>query len=174
MQAAKKLGLCALGLSSLIAAAVVVFWMASTPIDHAPPSPPIAIAPVIDEAESRAFSDSVVEDLLNDDRDGLLSKLESSAREYYKTERFDTLMENLFDAFGKPLRVEYKKNMVGQKANAVGSVKPMRKFWYAVETTKFKIGTHFVFVEVVEEEKQLASSGFAIVHFPLGVPDDMK
>ena len=83
-------------------------------------------------------------------------------------------MDNLYQTYGKPLCADYKKNMVGQKPGITGIDRPMRKFWYAAETTRYAKGTHFIFVEVVENNNQLSCSGFAIVNFPLGVPSDMK
>ncbi len=186
MAGSRRVTVSVIGLAGLLIFALCILFLETLRADEPPAAPPVIQADdneppalpraiqVVDESKAKTFSDSVVDDLLNDDRDGLFSKVESSVREYYKTKGFDTLIENLFDTFGEPVRVEYKKNMVGQKTNVRGTLRPMRKFWYAVETTKFKIGTHFIFVEVVEEEQQLASSGFAIVNFPLGVPDDMK
>jgi hypothetical protein len=162
------------GISGLLFGALVVFGCGGPQIDDEPPGVPEALPVAIEETSARSFSDSVIKDLLNDDRDGLFSKIETPARDYYKVEGFNTLIGNLFETYGKPLSVEYKKNMVGRRSDAVGSNRPMRKFWYSVETTKYKKGTHFVFVEVVREGDQLSSSAFAIVNFPMGVPDDMK
>jgi hypothetical protein len=50
----------------------------------------------------------------------------------------------------------------------------MRKFWYAAKTTKYEKGSHFLIVEVVPDGGELAVSSFAIVNFPLGIPETLK
>jgi hypothetical protein len=80
----------------------------------------------------------------------------------------------MFAMYGKPLDVEYKMDQLGRKAGTGGYDKPMRKFWYATRTSKYEKGTVFLTVEVVPDEGQLASSGVAMVTFPMGAPSSLK
>lgn len=129
---------------------------------------------VIDQVQARTYSDSIVQDLLKDNREALLSKMEVQAREYYGIEGMNEVVDQMFAMFGKPLAADYKKDEIGRKTGTGGYDKPMRKFWYVVETTKYPKGNYFIFVEVVPDGEAIASSGFAIVNFPIGVPPDMR
>ena len=73
----------------------------------------------------------------------------------------------MFAMLGKPLDVEYRMDELGRKTGTGGYDKPMRKFWYAARTTKYEKGTVFLTVEVVPDEGHLASSGVALITFPL-------
>ena len=50
----------------------------------------------------------------------------------------------------------------------------MRKFWYAVRTTKYEKGSVYLNVEVVPDDSGLAMSGFSLVTFSDGVPQSLK
>jgi hypothetical protein len=50
----------------------------------------------------------------------------------------------------------------------------MLKHWYAVRTSKYDYGSHFISVEIVPDDGGYASSGVSIVNFPMGVPEDMQ
>ena len=76
--------------------------------------------------------------------------------------------------YGKPIDAEFKRDEIGRKTGTGGYDKPLRKFWYALRTTKYERGTVYLNVEVVPDDGALASSGFAMVTFPLGVPPSMK
>jgi hypothetical protein len=128
----------------------------------------------IDENIARTLSDSMVDDLLNDRRDKLRGKMEQAFRDYYDEKAWDASLDPMFDTFGTPLEAEYKWNEVGRKTAMGGYDKPLRKFWYAVRTTKYERGSNFITVEIVPDNGTLASSGIAIVNFPLGVPDNLR
>jgi len=131
--------------------------------------------PPVDGEKARVISDLIVDDLIHDRRHKLRERMEKGFREYYDEESMGTIVDLMFDTYGKPLEAEYKIDEGGWKTALGGYSKPMRKFWYAARTTKHKKGTHFITVEIVPDEGGLASSGYAIVTFPLGVvPDNLK
>jgi hypothetical protein len=123
----------------------------------------------IDHERARTHSDSIADRLLKNDRPMLRNAMEKGFRDYYDDAAFGSLIDQMFGMFGKPLDVEYKMDELGRKTGSGGYDKPMRKFWYATRTTKYEKGAVFLTVEVVPDEGHLASSGVALVTFPLGV-----
>ena len=73
-----------------------------------------------------------------------------------------------------PLEAKFKKVEQGRKWGTGGYDKPMLKHWYAVRTSKYDYGSHFISVEIVPDDGGYASSGVSIVNFPMGVPEDMQ
>ena len=123
---------------------------------------------------ARKLSDSVADNLLKDDRASLRNLMEKGFRDYYTDASFSSLIDQMFAAYGKPLDVEYKMDELGRKTGAGGYDKPVRKFWYATQTTKYQKGTVFLIVEVVPDEGALAVSAFSLVTFPDGIPPSLK
>ena len=104
-----------------------------------------------------------------------VQKVEKDARDYYDEKSFGSVIDQMFAIYGKSFEAEYKMDDVGRKIGSGGYDKPMRKFWYAIRTTKYKKGSHFLTVEIVPDEGGLASSGFTTVTFPLGaIPHSLK
>ncbi|HEX7721701.1 MAG TPA: hypothetical protein VF397_06055 [Pyrinomonadaceae bacterium] len=128
----------------------------------------------IDHEQARKLSDLIPANLLKNDRPMLRDAMEKGFRDYYDDAAFASLIDKMFATFGEPLDVEYKMDELGRKTGADGHDKPMRKFWYATRTTKYEKGTVFLTVEVVPDEGHLASSGVALVTFPVGVPPALK
>ena len=128
----------------------------------------------IDHAKARQLSDLIADNLLKDNRIGLRNQMEKGARDYYDAKSFTSLVDQMFAMYGKPLDAEFKTDEIGRKTGTGGYDKPLRKFWYALRTTKYERGTVYLNVEVVPDDGALASSGFAMVTFPLGVPPSMK
>jgi hypothetical protein len=128
----------------------------------------------IDHTKARQLSDSIADNLLKDDRPSLRNQMEKAARDYYNEASFGSTVDQMFAMYGKPLEAEYKMDEIGRKTGSGGYDKPMRKFWYAVRTPKNEKGSVYLTVEVVPDEGGLASSGFALVTFPLGVPPSLK
>jgi hypothetical protein len=128
----------------------------------------------IDHEQARKLSDSIADNLRKNDRPMLRNAMEKGFRDYYDAAAFASLIDQMFAVYGKPLDVEYKMDELGRKTGSGGYDKPMRKFWYATRTTKYEKGTVFLAVEVVPDEGHFASSGVALVTFPVGVPPALK
>ena len=123
--------------------------------------------------QARELSDSIAGNLVKDDRTYVRNAMERGFRDYYDEAAFSSFVDQLFSAYGKPLEVEYKMDELGRKT-AMGYDKPMRKFWYALETSKFARGTHFLIVEVVPDGESLAVASFSVVSFSGEVPQNLK
>lgn len=128
----------------------------------------------IDHVQARKLSDSIADGVVRDDRAMLRNSMEKGFREYYDDAAFASIMDQMFATYGKPLDVEYKMDELGRKTGTGNYDKPMRKFWYAVRTSKHEKGVVFLIVEIVPDEGHLASSGVALVTFPMGVPPSLK
>ena len=128
---------------------------------------------VFDKEKARDIADTMVNALIKNDRPVVFSKMEKAAREYYDQATFDDVIDKMFGRFGSPIEAKFKKAEQGRKWGE-GYDKPMLKHWYAVKTSKFDYGSHYIFVEIVPDGDGYASSGISIVNFPMGVPDDMK
>lgn len=100
--------------------------------------------------------------------------MEKSARDYYDDSSFGSVIEEMFNVYGRPLDAEYKKDNIGRKTGTGGYDKPVRKFWYATRTTKYDKESIYLTVEIVPDGSGLASSGFSMVTFPMGVPEYLK
>ena len=128
----------------------------------------------INRGQARRLSDSIADNLVKNDRPMLRNAMEKGFGDYYNEAAFTSLIDQMFALYGQPLDVEYKMDELGRKTGTGGYDKPMRKFWYATRTTKYQKGTVFLIVEVVPDEGHLASSGIALVTFPLDVPSSLK
>jgi len=128
----------------------------------------------IDHEQARELSDSIADNLRKNDRPKLRNAMEKGFGDYYDDAAFASLIDRMFTVYGQPIDVEYKMDQLGRKTGTGGYDKPMRKFWYATRTTKYEKGTVFLTVEVVPDEGHLASSGVALVTFPMGVPPWLK
>ncbi|MEQ1646571.1 MAG: hypothetical protein ABL959_24160 [Pyrinomonadaceae bacterium] len=162
-------------LTPILVGFVVILTCCKSPAtNNAPASTQTPSSIVVDQMQARILADSIVADLLKDNRETLLSKMEVGAREYYGLSGLNEVVDKMFSSYGKPLSADYKKDEVGRKTGIGAYDKPMRKFWYLVETSKYPKASHFIFVEIVPDGLGIASSGFAIVNFPMGVPPDMQ
>ena len=128
----------------------------------------------IDLDKAQKISDSIVADLMQNDRVHLRTKMEKDFIEYYDENSFGSIIDQMFTTYGTPLEAWYIKNELGRKTGSGGYDKPMRKFWYAVQTSKHKKGVVYLTVEIVPDDGGLASSGVAMVTFPMGVPPDFR
>lgn len=139
------------------------------PITRAPEA-----KPEIDKDAARKLSDSIVEDYLYDRRKPLKTRMESGLRDALTDEAYGKILDQMGDSYGKPLDAEYKMDESGWKT-APGYNKPVRKFWYATQTSKYPKGQVFILVEIVPDGDELAGSGLSLVTFPLGgIPDDLR
>jgi hypothetical protein len=129
---------------------------------------------VFDKDKARDIADTMVNALIKNDRTVIFSKMEKAAREYYDQATFNDVIDKMVGMFGSPIEAKFKKAAQGRRWGEGGYDKPMLKHWYAVRTSKFDYGSHFIFVEIVPDGDGYASSGISIVNFPMGLPEDMK
>lgn len=123
---------------------------------------------------ARTLSNSLADDLINDRRSDIRASLENAFRDAIDEKQFNGMLDQMIEAYGKPLDFELKRYESGTKEYANSQTRPMRKFWYAAQTTKYKKGSYFLVVEVVPGDATLAVSSFAIVNFPAGIPPDLQ
>ncbi|MFL6334504.1 MAG: hypothetical protein ACJ754_14410 [Pyrinomonadaceae bacterium] len=133
----------------------------------------VADSPV-DQKKARELSDSLAKAVIEDRTKDLYPKMEQAFRDAVPENGMKPLLEQMYAAYGKPLEVEYKKDEEGFKVYGDGTRKSMRKFWYAVRTSKAKKGTYFLLTEIVPEGDSLACTAFSIVNFPLGIPPSLQ
>lgn len=167
------MNICGLIISLALVASVAACGTVSytEPLTNSSPS---ASPYSFDREKAKAFSDSIVEALIKNDRKLLRSKMEKAARDYYDQAAFDDIIDKMVAAFGAPLEFKFKKVEQGKKYGA-GYDKPMLKHWYAVRTSKSDYESlNYIFVEIVPDEGSYASSGVSIVNFPMGVPEGMQ
>lgn len=130
--------------------------------------------PPADLQAARTLANSLADNLVNDRRSDIRASLENAFRDAIDEKQFNALLDRMIEAYGKPLDFELKRYEMGTKEYADSQTKPMRKFWYAAQTNKYKKGSHFLIVEVVPDGRTLAVSSFAIVNFSAGIPPDLK
>jgi len=140
------------------------------------------LAPRVDQADgssvdrnaARTLSDSVANDLLQDDKDAIQSRFEKVLRTSTTDKEFNSMLSQVFELYGKPLEFEFKQDELGSKTYSDGETRPMRKFWYAAKTTRYEKGSYFLIVEVIPDDGRLAVSSFSMVNFPSGAPPTLK
>lgn len=129
---------------------------------------------VSEEERVRKFSDDFVTDIVNDQPKESLDKMEKDFRRRTDINKFSLYLAQLFEVYGSLTSCKYKKYDIEVKIILSGEEKPMRKFWYACGTSKYEMGSHFLFVEVINYGTESAVSSFAIVTFPQGIPKDLQ
>jgi hypothetical protein len=124
--------------------------------------------------KARKLSDAITDNLLKNNPSALRQLMEKGLRDYVDDAAYASLIDRMFDAYGKPLEVEYKMDELGRKTGEGGYDKPVRKFWYATRTSKYDKGTVYLIVEIVPDEGALAGSSVSLVTFAAGVPPSLK
>lgn len=89
-------------------------------------------------------------------------------------EEYDSILNLMEEVYGRVTEIEYKGSETGYKGGLFGYMKPLRKFWHAIATTKAAKGKYFLAAEVVPDGDKLASSGISIQQFVKGVPSWLK
>jgi hypothetical protein len=130
--------------------------------------------PNIDISEARKLGDSVTSDVLRHDLKDLHKKLEKPFRDLANEENLNSMLMQMIQVYGRPVDFEFKKQELSSKVYPDGTSKVMRELWYSTQTTKYEKGSHFLLIEVVPDEGTLAVSSFAIVNFPLGIPETLQ
>ena len=125
----------------------------------------------IDAQEARTFSDALVDDMIHDRRENISAKVDASFQKA-GPQYLNSSVDNMINQYGRPLECSYKMNEVGYRTDSEGK-RPMRKFWYSAQTTKYPNG-YYLFVEVVPGNNGLRTTGFALVTFPNGAPSNLQ
>jgi hypothetical protein len=113
----------------------------------------------IDRAAAKKVSDAFMSNLASDRVSDAVGEMELGFRHSVGSEQFETQIRKLFDYCGRPLDSEFKHDEIGFRVEA-GGQKPMRKFYYAANTTQHKKGVCFFAVEVVPERSDLKVASF--------------
>ncbi|MCJ7545789.1 MAG: hypothetical protein MUP30_03010 [Deltaproteobacteria bacterium] len=122
----------------------------------------------------RQFCDSLAADLVKADAAAIRLKMTNDFKEYYNPEQFTKRYYQIAEMYGQVKEYNFKMVGTGVKMYFDGRKYPMKKIWYAVTTTKHKMGECFLFIEVIAEGSHLASSGFSFVMFTGDIPDNLK
>lgn len=128
----------------------------------------------IDPIAARKLSDALAEDLLKLEKRKIWEKGERPFRDAVDDQQFAAMLNQMFRTYGTPLEFDFKQGELGTKSYADGQIKPIWKFWYAARTTKHEKGSHFLIVEVVKDDPDLAFASFAIVSFDKEVPANLR
>jgi len=96
-------------------------------------------------------------------RRALYLKMERTFRDITPQRQFELTLNELSTAYGKLLAAEYTHNIVSAKTYFDGQMRPLRKFYYAVSTSKYQRGEYYLTVEVVPDEGELGVTGVYFV-----------
>jgi hypothetical protein len=114
----------------------------------------------IDRTASQKVSDSFMGYLASDRVNDAVDEMEPEIFQRARRKEVEAQVRKLFDYCGRPLDSEFKHDEIGFKVYSDGRQKPMRKFYYAANTTKYKKGTCFFAVEVVPVQSDLKVTTF--------------
>jgi hypothetical protein len=112
----------------------------------------------IDRTAAKQVSDAFMTYMASDRVGDAVGKMEGV--QPADREQMEIQMRKLFDYCGRPLDSEFKHDEIGFKVYANGRQKPMRKFYYAANTTHYRKGVCFFGVEVVSDENELKVTTF--------------
>src|SRR5215469_6799276 len=127
----------------------------------------------IDRTAAKQVSDAFMNYLASDrvsEAVGEMEGVQASDRAQFEVE-----VRKLFDYCGRPLDSEFKHDEIGFKLYASGQQKPMRKFYYAADTTRYRKGVCFFGVEVVPDQNELKVTTFGPLMLQSGqLPDYLR
>jgi hypothetical protein len=98
----------------------------------------------IDRTAAQRVSDSFMGYLASDRVSDAVGEMEPEIFQSAGRELVEGQVRKLFDYCGRPLDSEFKHDEIGFKVYTDGRQKPMRKFYYAANTTKYKKGVCFL------------------------------
>jgi hypothetical protein len=134
--------------------------------------------PEVNDAQAKALSDTVADDLIHKNTKDLLNHLDAG---FYKIVSgpgdLQKVMEKMYGLYGRPLKCDFKIGKSGVRTDGTWQ-RPSRTFLYAVKTTKYPMGKYFLQVEIVTafSGRSIDVSGFGFFTFKDGVdvPDYLK
>lgn len=104
-----------------------------------------------------------------------VGEMEAAPLQGSEREQFEARIRKLFDYCGRPVDFEFKHDEVGFRAYLTGQQKPMRKFYYAANTTQYRKGFCFFAVEVVPDGKEMRVASFGPMKLLSGqLPDYLR
>lgn len=129
----------------------------------------------IDRTAAQKVSDSFMGYLASDRVSDAVGEMEPEVFQSAGREQVEVQVRKLFDYCGRPLDSEFKHDEIGFKVYSDGRQKPMRKFYYASNTTKYKRGVCFFAVEVVPDQSDLKVTTFGPLMLQSGqLPDWLR
>ena len=115
---------------------------------------------LVDAQKARTFTDAFVEDVVNDRRDAMYSKMEREFHEITSRDKFDDALRPLDERFGKITAYKFDHDEPGTKLYTTGNTKPTRRVFYTATTSK---GTWPFVVTVVSNGNDLAVTDFVFL-----------
>ena len=89
--------------------------------------------------------------------------------------QIEAQIRKLFDYCGRPLDSEFKHDEIGFRVYATRGQKPMRKFYYAADTTRYRKGMCFFAVEIVPDQNEMRVASFGPLMLQSGqLPDYLR
>jgi hypothetical protein len=114
----------------------------------------------IDRTAAQKLSDSFMGYLASDRVSDAVSEMEPEIFQSAGRQQVEVQVRKLFDYCGRPLDSEFKHDEIGFKVYPNGQQKPMRKFYYAANTTQHRKGVCFFAIEVVPSANELRVTSF--------------
>jgi hypothetical protein len=114
----------------------------------------------IDRTAAQKVSDSFMGYVAADRVSEAVGEMEPEIFQNARREQVEAQVRKLFDYCGRPLDSEFKHDEIGFKVYANGRQKPMRKFYYAANTTQHRKGVCFFAIEVVPAQSDLKVTTF--------------
>lgn len=103
---------------------------------------------------AKKVADEIVEDVRKMDFLKVYGAFEREFREAVGESQFSDAFAGLLDRFGKPLDAKFMNAECGTKFYLAGTKKPLWKFRYDVQTTKYAWGEYYLSIEVVFDKGQ--------------------
>lgn len=129
----------------------------------------------IDRTEAKRVSDTFMSYLASDRVSDAVAEVEPDSVQSVGREKAEAQIRKLFDYCGRPLDSEFKHDEIGFRVYLNGRQKPMRKFYYAANTTTNKKGVCFFAVEVVPNGSGLKVASFGPLKLLSGqLPDYLR
>jgi len=114
----------------------------------------------INRPAAQKVSDSFMANLAANRVSDAVSEMEPEMFQTADRAQVEAQIRRLFDYCGRPLDSEFKHDEIGVKVYMDGHQKPMRKFYYAANTTAHKKGVCFFAIEVVPSQNELKVTTF--------------
>jgi hypothetical protein len=129
----------------------------------------------IDRTAAQRVSDSFMKYLALDRVSDAVGEMEPEIFQSAGREQVEVQVRKLFDYCGRPLDSEFKHDEIGFKMYPDGRQKPMRKFYYAANTTRYRKGVCFFAIEVVPDQSDLRVTAFGPLMLQSGqLPDWLR
>jgi hypothetical protein len=100
--------------------------------------------------------------------------LHSKVRALTSEAEFAASLDLVDATFGKVLMAELKQEFLGVQESTTLGTQNIRKFTYAVTTTKFPKGTHFAVVVVATDGDHVAAEAYQVITFTGEIPPDLR